>query len=189
MNDSVLRPGHVAAAALTLGGLLLLGVPSRAPGIVRLVLVTIAAAGAVYALLVHGGPTLRLSPFRWSARPDGDEAAAFDAHRLRAALGGRRHRVAGGRPLPPSTIRLLQPLIEAHLLHEGAGPDEPYRRGAALRRLAPETRAILSHDATVTPPWFRTRRPAPAETARVVEAVLDDLGLGPASDLPPTFAP
>ncbi len=189
MNDSVLRPGHVAAAALTLGGLLLMGVPSRGPSIVRLVLVTVAAAGAVYALLVHGGPTLRLSAFRWTLRPEGDEAASFDAHRLRTALNGRRHRVAPGRTLPPAAIRLLQPLIEAHLVHEGAGPDEPYRRAAALARLSPLTRAVLDHDATVQPPWFRTRRPDAAASARLVQGVLDDLGLAMAPDSSSTPPP
>lgn len=189
MNDSVLRPGHVAAATLTLGGLLLLAAPGRAPGILRLILVTIAAAGGFYALLVHGGPTRRMSAFRWTLRGQAEEAAAADAHRLRATLTGRRHRIAGGRPLPPAAIRLLQSLIEAHLVHEGAGPDEPFRRSVARADLAPLTRAILAHDATVNPPWFRTRRPDPAESARIVQAVLDDLGLAIHPESPSTSAP
>lgn len=182
MTDPAYRPGHLAAAALTLGGLLLIGVPQRAPSIIRLVLVTLAAAGGLHLILSHGGPAFLLSPFRWTLREKDDDGGSADARRLRSALEGRRHRIAGAAPLPPATIRTLQPLIEAALDRDGAGPDAPLRRAAALQRLSLQTRAILAHDATVNPPWFRTLRSDPRATARVVSAVLDELDLASHAD-------
>lgn len=182
MTDPAYRPGHLAAAALTLGGLLLIGVPERAPSIIRLVLVTLAAAGGLHLIMAHGSPAFLLSPFRWTVRDRDDEGGSADARRLRTALEGRRHRIAGGPALPAATIRILQPLIEAALDRDGAGPESPLRRAAALQRLSMPTRAILAHDATVNPPWFRTLRSDARSTARVVSAVLDDLDLAPHFD-------
>lgn len=182
MTDPAYRPGHLAAAALTLGGLLLIGVPQRAPSIIRLVLVTLAAAGGLHLILAHGSPAFLLSPFRWTLRDADDQGGSADARRLRSALEGRRHRIAGGPPLPPATIRILQPLIEAALDRDGAGPDSPLRRAAALQRLSATTRAILAHDATVNPPWFRTVRSDADRTAEAVSRVLDELDLAPHLD-------
>lgn len=177
MTEPAYRPGHLAAAVLTLGGLLLIGVPGRAPSVIRLVLVTLAAAGALHLILSHGGPAFLLSPFRWTVRDPADEEGSADALRLRDTMAGRRHRIEGGPLLPIATIRTLQPLIEAALDRDGAGPDVPLRRASALQRLSPVTRAILAHDSTANPPWFRTARSDPGATAQIVDAVLDELEL------------
>ncbi|NNF38874.1 MAG: hypothetical protein HKN71_09405 [Gemmatimonadetes bacterium] len=172
-----ITPGHLAAAAVAIGGTLLWMAPGWAPSVSRLVLMTIAAGAALYVLRVHAPPTLDTSAFRWTFREAGS-GDSLEARHLREALHGRRHRIPGAQPLPPATVRLLQTLIEAELAQRGDVLDDRDARDRAAADLSPATIAIYNYDATVSASWFRTSRPDPRAVAAVVGSVLDDLGLG-----------
>jgi hypothetical protein len=170
-------PGHLAVAAIAIGGALLWTAPGWAPAIARLVLMTIAGGAALHVLRVHAPPTLDTSAFHWTFREAG-AGDSLEARHLRQALDGRRHRIPGAQPLPPAAVRLLQTLVDAELAQRGDVLEDPRARARAAADLSPETIAIYNYDATVALPWFRTSRPDPHAVAAVVGSVLDDLGLG-----------
>lgn len=132
MNERTLRPGNVAAAAALLGGILLIALPQHAMSVVRLVIVTIAVGSALHVLAVHVPTTGWISPFKWMSPFSRRVGHARRRRRvgeldvLRASLGGRRQPIEGGEPLPPGTLRTLQPMIalaldlDARLLRRAA---------------------------------------------------------------------
>lgn len=117
MNERTLRPETVAAATGLLGGILLIALPQHAMSVVRLVVVTIAVGSALYVLAVHVPTTGWISPFKWMSPFSRRGGQARRRRRvgeldvLRASLGGRRQQVEGSAPLPPGTLRTLQPMI------------------------------------------------------------------------------
>lgn len=170
MNERTYRPANIAAAAVVIAGLLIVLAPQHAPSIVRLGLVTVAAAAGLYTLAQRAPPAWWLSPFEQlrttPARVESDEIGW-----IRAKLSAPRQRLADGTPLPPETVRLLQPLIESALQREGIDPAD---RHAAGRMLSSQTRAVL----TWHPPKRRlglSLRSDPRATADIVHAVLNDL--------------
>jgi len=177
MNERNLRPANVAAAALVIGGILLLAFPRYALGIVQLVVVTATAATALYALAVNVPQTGWMSPFKWMSPFAGTplpEPGAPDVHELepiRARVAARRLRAVGGPPLPPETLRLLRPLIRSALDLPPGGPIP----GEAALRLSPLARSILAAELPDDPRWIDTVRPDEDAVAHVVHQVLDEL--------------
>jgi hypothetical protein len=177
MNERNLRPANVAAAALVIGGVLLLALPGYALGILQLVAVTAAATTALHALASNVPPTGWMSPFKWMSPFAGtplSEPGPPDVHELepiRARLGARRLRAVGGPPLPPDALRLLRPLIRSAL---DLPPGGPVPREAALR-LSPLARSILAAELPRDPRWIDTVRPDEDAVAEVVHQVLDEL--------------
>jgi hypothetical protein len=193
VNERNLRPASVAAAALVIGGVLLLAFPGHALGIVQLVLVTAAAATGLYALAVNVPPTGWMSPFKWmspfvgAVRMERVTPASQELASIRAKLSGRRLRASGGPALPPETLRLLKPLIRSTLDLDPAGDVVP--REAAVR-LSPLTRAILACDVPTDLGWLATVRPDEHEVADAVHRVLDELDrLEPGGDRPGDLSP
>lgn len=169
MNERTYRPANIAAAAVVIAGLLIVLAPQHAPSIVRLALVTVAAAAGLYALAMRAPPAWWVSPFE-HLRMTAGRAESDEIGWIRAKLSAPRQRMADGTPLPPETVRLLQPLIESALQREGIAPAE----AAAGRLLSPRTRAVL----TWQPPKRRlglSLRADPRATADIVHAVLNDL--------------
>lgn len=83
---------------------------------------------------------------------------------IRARLAGRRIRIGGDAvAVPPETLRLLRPLVEACLARQG---------GAGLSPLA---RAVLHGDPTIRPGRWETIRPDTRAVAEIVHRVLDEL--------------
>lgn len=183
MNERNLRPGNVGAAAVVIGGVLMVAFPGHAVAIVELVLVTAAAATALYALVLNVPPTGWMSPFKWMspftrkrlAVADGGASDELDL--IRSRMSGRRRSVEGGPPLPPDTVRLLKPLIGAALdLDPGA---ETYP-DSARTLVSPLTWAVFTGEAPTGSGWLHTLRPSEPDVAELVHAVLDDLDrLGP----------
>jgi hypothetical protein len=163
MNERTLRPAHMAAAALAVGGALIVIVPEHAMSIGRLLIVTVAAAAGLYALALTTSPTWWLSPFDGHRRRRGLHERPDEIEWIRASFGGRRQRIADDVSLPPGALRLLQPLIRVALEREPS------------RRLSPLSRAILESNPLKRPTWIRTGRPDRRETASIVHRVLDDL--------------
>lgn len=170
MSERLLRPLHVATAAVVLGGLLLVLFPQGAPTILRLVLVAGACAAALHALTAHGPPTWWRSPFDRQPVP-GRQRTSDHAAWIRTALGRRRQRIARGIAVPPDVIRLVQPLLRAELdRHAGSG------RGIdTVTLLSPESQALLTARPLPRPTWLRTLRPDRRRSARIVDTVLDDV--------------
>lgn len=173
-----LRAGDIAAAVVLFAGLLLIALPQHGGTILRLVLVALAATAALHALtaIVPEGSVTGWwrSPFERGAadalaRPSGEIA------RMRAKMTGRRQRIRGGRPLPPETVRTLQPLIAVALERAGIDPGDPSQRQAVRRRVSPLTWAVLNSDPLYLPRWYETRAPDERQAADVVRRVLDDL--------------
>lgn len=198
MRDPTLRTGNVAAAAVLIGGVLLVALPRRAVSIVQVVAVTVAVAAVLHALATHVPVSGWLSPFRWMSpfhRPSSAGARGPDElDSIRARVSGRRQRLRGGPPLPPETLRLLQPLIRAAL---DLDRDDASYPPSARTRLSPVTWAVLTTDPLRNPYWFRTLPANDREVAGIVHAVLDDLerlapGISASQGLPhpnPTRSP
>ena len=128
MNESALRPGNVAAAAVLIGGVLTVLLPQHAMSIVQLVIVTVAVSSAVYALAVNVPSAGWISPFKWMSPFN---RAAYQGRRTRPSdelgsigskLSGRRQPIENGPPMPPATLRLLKPLIAVALDFDPNGP-------------------------------------------------------------------
>lgn len=191
MNERNLRPLNVAAAALVIGGILLLALPRYALGIIQLVVVTGAAATALHALAVNVPQTGWMSPFKWMSpfadapQPERSTPASAELEPIRAKLAARRLRAAGGPPLPAETLRMLKPLIRSALdIDAGGGAASP----EAAARLSPLARAILATDVPSEPRWIDTVRPDATAVAGVVHSVLDELErLDPGSADPPAL--
>jgi hypothetical protein len=170
VSDPTLRPGSVATAAAVIGGALIALLPQHAMSIVRLVVLTAAAAAGLYALGVNAPATWWKSPFdrrpRRSRGPDEFES-------IHSGLSGWRQRLTEGPPLPPDVIRMLRPLVVAAVEQAGAARSGP---NATLRvRVAPVTRGILGSGRAVRPRWFRMAPPDKRAVAVAVDTVLDDI--------------
>ena len=200
MNLRMLSPGNVAAAAVLIGGALVVAMPRQATSVVQLVLLTIAAATVLHAVgsIVPEWTATVWSPFDRRVRRAGDVPGSAEIGRIRARMSGRRQRIADGRWLPPETLRLLHPLIGVALERDGlgwgdgahepgdagrreaAGPGATARSGPAASatgrsRPSPLTRAVLTTAPLPRSGWIRTRRPDARQVAALVHAVLDDL--------------
>lgn len=175
MNERLLAPGRIAAAAATIGGVLLVALPEHAVSVVQLVLVTVAAAAGLYALIVNVSPAWWISPFDRAAGPKQDDGRSEEIDAIRSKLSGRRQPVENGPPVPTDVLRLLKPLIGTALEREGLDPRDERHREAARARVSPLTWAVLTSTPLAEPRWFRTRRPDERTSAEVVHRVLDDL--------------
>lgn len=175
MNERTLRPGNIAAAAVVLGGILLIVAPQHGWSIVRLTIVTIAAGAGLYALAVNAPATWWSSPFDRTGRGGRKARASAEIDWIRSTLSGRRQRIDDAAPLPPETLRLLQPLIQLALEREGLDPREGAYAGAARRLLSARTWAVLDSDPLKWPARSRTRRPDERRAAEVVNDILDEL--------------
>jgi len=178
MNPRALRPANVSAAAVLIGGVLTLALPQHAMSIFRLVILTAAASAGLYALAVNVPPTGWLSPFKWMApfnravHSEGHERSLDELALIRSWLLGRRQRVGEAPPMPPSMLRILQPLVASAL---EVSPGDEARWLAARERVSPTTRAVLTTAPLHRPGWLRTLRGDGAAVAAVVNRVLDDL--------------
>lgn len=195
MSERPFSVGPTAAATLLIAGLLALMFPLYAPRIVRVVLLTFAALGGLYALSVAapaGSVAGRWSsPFDRAPTDSSGEAGSAELETLRARLSARRVVVPGTGPLPPETLRMLQRLVEDALRRAGMDPDDEIGRSLARERLHPRTGSLLEADPPTAPGWTQRRWPAPGRVARLVGEVLDDLDRldPPASRSPSTPHP
>ena len=178
MNERTLRSGSVAAAAVLIGGVLIVALPQHSVSIVQLVVVTVAAAAGLYALGANVPHTGWISPFKWRSpfspgvRPGTAGQASDEMDSIRAKLSGRRQPIENGPAMPPEILRLLKPLIRiAHDLDPDDEAHQPPARGV----LSPLTRAILTSDSLNESHWFRTLWSNEREVAEVVHSVMDDL--------------
>lgn len=177
MNEQILRPSHMAAAAVVIAGGLVAIAPQHAASVVRLMLVTVAAATALYALVVNAPARWWRSPFdRGVDAVAGRGPGSGELGRLRLLLRSRRQRIAGGPALPPEVLRMLQPQIRTALDARGV----ELRRGeddvaAARGLLSPVTFAILVADPLDQPRWRNTVRGDERASADVVHHALDEL--------------
>ena len=175
MNEHALRPLHIGSAALAIGGVLVLLMPEYSLSIVRLVIVTVAAATGLYALVVSVPTTWWTSPFDRTARQVGNGNGPEEFDSIRSTLSGPRQPIQNAPPLPGAAVRSLKPLIEAAIVREGLDPDDPAQLESAQGLLSPLSWAILSSEPLVGPRWFQTRLPNERKVAKVVHSVLDDL--------------
>jgi len=172
MNSQILRPGSIAAGAVVIGGTLVLLLPQHAMSVVRLVIVTVAAAAALYAFGVHAPPRWWRSPFDRTPDADDPGSGSRDIDRIRSELSGWRRRVPNGPPLPPEVLSLLRPLVEVAVARAGLDPGAPNSAG---RRLSPLCRAVLAADPSHRPAWYRMVRPDRREVADAAHRILDEL--------------
>lgn len=181
MNERVLAPANVAAAALVIAGAAVVLVPRHAPTIARVLVVGVAAAAAIHALVASAPPTWWPSPFDRGMPDDGEEEGPDELAWIRGSMARRRQRIGYGPPVPPDTLRLLKPLVEAALQREGLDVADGAERADRAEResvrvlLSPLTWSILTADPMARPGWFRTVRSDQREVAGVVHAVLDEL--------------
>jgi hypothetical protein len=170
MSEQTLRPESVATAAVVIGGALVAVLPQHAMSIVRLVILTAAAAAGLYALGVNAPATWWKSPF--DRRP-GRSRGPDEFESIRSGLSDWRQRIADGPALPPDVVRMLRPLIAAAVEQAGAGGG---RRSAGARvHLSHVTRAVLASGSRVRPRWFDMVPPDGRTVAAAVEVVLDDI--------------
>lgn len=195
MNERTLRPGNIAAAAVVMGGVLIIALPQHGLSIIRLVIVTVAAAAGLYALVLNAPATWWASPFDRKIRAGSKRHASDELDWIRSTLSGRRQRLENGPALPPEILRLLQPLIEVALEREGIDARDSAWPDSARRLLSAETWAVLTTEPLKWPPRHRTRRPDKRKTAELVHAILDELdrlgsgGLGATEHPPPDLPP
>lgn len=185
MNERTLRPGNLAAAAVVIGGVLVLALPQHGMSIVRLVIVTVAAGAGLYALALNAPATWWVSPFDRRGRRGKKGHASVEIDWIRSTLSGRRQRIENGPALPPEMLRLLQPLIRVALEREGIHPHDRGYPDAARRLLSAQTWAVLHSDPLNWPPRSRTLRPDKRKTAEAVHAILDELDLDPSRPISP----
>ena len=188
MNGRALWPANVAAAAVLIGGVLIVALPQHALTIVQLVIVTTAVSVGVYALAVNVHPTGWISPFKWLSPFSRTAHQGRLGHRsdeldwIRAKLSGRRQHLENAPPMPPPILRQLKPLIAAALdLDLG---DEP-RLASARGRVSPLTFSVLTSEPLDRPSWFRMLPPNEREVAETVHRVLDDLDRLNSGNSPP----
>jgi hypothetical protein len=178
VNERHLSIGNVAAGAVVIGGLLLVVLPQHAPSVLRLVIVTVAAAAGLHALATTVPPTGWLSPFKLMSpfgrrAPGGGGGGRWDElDPIRRKMGGWRQPMAHGPPLPPEVVRLLKNLAETAL---DLDSERNVAQPSARPRLSPTTWAILTSEPETRPPWFRMRRPNRRKVAKTVVGVLDEL--------------
>lgn len=192
MNDHPARPWD-AAAALVIGGVLVVALPRYALSIIQLVIVTVAVVAGLYALAVNVPPTGWMSPFKWMSpfgpavhsrarrkRPD-------EIRSIRSMLSGWRRPVQHGPPMPPAALRILR-----HLIREALAQDRENDADSALARrvLSPLAWAVLTSD---LPQQSQSRRfqmvpPNRREVAEAVHTLLDEIegiAAGAESPAPP----
>lgn len=179
MNEPLIRPGGVAAAAVTLGGFGVIALPQHAATLVQLVLITVPAAIALFALSISvpewGGVRWLLSPFKRPSRTGATGWGTDELDRIRGDLSRRRQPIPDGTPLTPGALRVLQPLVRAALERNGLNPDHREDLEVARKRVAPLTWAVLISEPLLWKNWYETLRPDEAQVAEVVHRVLDDL--------------
>jgi hypothetical protein len=171
MNSQILRPGSIAVGAIVIGGTLVLAMPQHAESIARLVIATVAAAAALYALGFNAPPGWWHSPFDRKRAGNDDATGSRELDWIRGELAAWRRRIPNGPPLPPEVLSVLRPLIESAVERAGFRSGE---RDARLP-LSPLTRAILRADPSQRPPWYRLVRPDRRAVAGTVHRVLDEL--------------
>jgi hypothetical protein len=175
VNERTPGPVDVATAAVVIGGLLILAMPNHGMSIVRVVIVTVAAAACLHAFVLNAPPTWWNSPFdrkaKWSARAP----VTGELDWIRAGLAGRRQRIENGPPLPPGALRLLQPLIRVALEREGVDPGGDTGAATAHELLSPLTRAVLECKILTRPSRLRTLPSDERMTAEIVHRILDEL--------------
>ena len=174
MSPDALRPLRIAAAAVALGGILVVLNPDRLPTVAQVVLLTLAAAAVLRAPLVTVPVVWWNSPFDRKGRDEAergpDELAA-----IRSRLSGRRQRVPHGPPLPPDVVRLLRGMIRRALDREGLDLETEEGLIDARLRVSPRAWGILTCPVLSRTSRFRTRRPDASSVARAVHTVLDEV--------------
>lgn len=172
MSERTFTASSVAAAAILIGGTLVLVMPQHAGNIARLVVVTIAAAAGLHALGMNSPPAWWSSPFDPDFRMPWRRRERDEMEWIRAALSGWRHRLDDGSALPAEVIRLLRPLIEAAVERAHADDGEPSRGTRA--RLSPLAKAVLTADPAKRSRWQRVA-PNRAEVAACVHRIMDEV--------------
>ena len=175
MNEQPFRPGSVAAAAILIGGGLIAAFPQHSMSIIRLVIVTIAAAAGLFALGVNAPATWWRSPFERGLPLKWKRSGAHELHWIRSEMAGWRQRIANGPPLPPEVVRRLQPLIAVEIERAGADPADEAIGEYTRQHLSPLTIAVFTADAGNSHHRFRFVPPNRGAVAAAVHAVLDDL--------------
>jgi hypothetical protein len=174
MNARNLRPANTAAAALVIGGVLVVMLPQHAPSILRVVIVTIAATTGLYALAVNSPPAWG-SPFqrgiRWRRGARGPGEVAW----IRSRLWGWRRRVGRAPALPREVRDMLRPLVVTALQRQGVDPHDDAGRATARRLLSPLSWAVLTGESRGPLAWLQARPPNRRRVAGLVHRVLDDL--------------
>ncbi len=174
MSPDALRPLRIAAAALTLGGILVVLNPQRLPSVAQVVLLTLAAAAALRAPLVSVPVVWWSSPFD-RKREGADDPVPDELEAIRSRLAGRRQRVPHGPPLPPDVVGLLRGMIRRALEREGLDLETEAGLLSARSRVSPRAWGILTCPVLSRTSRFRTRRPDPSGVARAVQRVLDEV--------------
>ena len=178
MNGHTPRPGDIAAAAVVIGGILVIAFPQYALSTIQVVIVTLAVVSGLYALALNVPPTGWLSPFKWlspfgrSAHLEKGGSGPEDIDLLRSKLGDWRQPIHSGPPMPAETLRLLKPLIRATL---DLDPDDEPPPPSARALVSPLTWAVLTSDPPTHSYWFQRLPPNRREVAEAVHGVLDDL--------------
>ncbi|MGI9628241.1 MAG: hypothetical protein ACR2QM_15515 [Longimicrobiales bacterium] len=175
MSQPSLRPRDVASGALLLGGIYVLLFPHHALSVLRVTIVTLAAATGAYALLVTAPTAWWTSPFERKRRAAIANTGSEELDSIRSMFSGRRQAIEGGPTLPPQTMRLLTPLIEGALDRAGLDLDKEADRDRAKAAVSAPTWAILTEEPLMWPRWYQTKRPNEREVSRIVQGVLDDL--------------
>lgn len=182
MNTGALRPSNVAAAAVVIGGGLLVLWPTHVMSIGRIVILTVAIAAALHVLATHVPATGWISPFKWMSPfnrrdPKRGRRGPDELELIHSYLTARRQPVEDAPPVPPAVLRILQRLISAKL----QVTPRAARAGSARdrERVSPLTWAVLTAEPMRRPTWWSTLAADPDEVARLVRHVLDDLE-GPA---------
>ncbi len=179
MSDRVLQAGSIAAAAVVIGGALILVMPQHAANIIRLVIITVAAAVVLYALTENvaewNEAEWLTSPFNRSGSESDPDGASEEVDRIRATFGQPRQLLEGGTPVTPGARRLLRPLIRTTLERQGVDMDDPKQLESVRERVSPLTWSMLTAPPLGPRRWYRTRRPDEHQVADLVHHVLDDL--------------
>jgi len=177
MRRTYLQLGE-AAAALLIGGMLVIIFPRYALSILQLVVITVGVAAGLYALAVNVPATGWMSPFRWMSPfgrivrsgPAPDRSAELRS--IHSKLAGWRQPLGGGLSLPLDTISLLKPLIRESL---GLDPRDESGWRSAQHRLSPLSWRVLTYDPPRGLDGFIKLPPNQLRVAEVVGAVLDEV--------------
>lgn len=152
MNERTLRPANVAAAAVLIGGVLIVVLPQHGLSIVQLVVVTIAAAAALYALAISvpewSATWWRVAPFNRPSRAVGPTRRLRATHPARPARlaprnGGVRRPFGRGRSRGPGNLERIRSKLSGRRQPISNGPPVPPE---ALRLLQPLIRVALERE-------------------------------------------
>lgn len=194
MNEHFIRPRNVAAAAVVIGGVLIIALPQYTLSIVQIVIVAGSVVAGIYALEVNVPTTGWISPFKWmspfsrGAHPGKKSATPDEIRSILSKLTGWRQTLEHGPPMPPEALNLLRPLIRAGLDLDAENETD---LAAARSVLSPLTWAVLTSDQSRQPYWFQMLPPNKREVAEAVHHILDELErLGAGNgDSHPSFNP